>query len=54
MKIYRIENELERKIYIIASNINNAIKKFEEQSKNDEENLNIKEIKFIGLCVIGE
>ena len=54
MKIYKIKNELDYEIYIIASEINNAVKCFEERAERDEQNPNIKEIKFIGYCIIGK
>lgn len=52
MKIYRIKNEVGKQAYIIASNLNNAIKIFEE--KVNEDNFFIKEIEFISFCLIGE
>lgn len=54
MKIYRIKNIFGKQIYVIASNIDNAIKIFEEEFKKNEEDINIKEIEFISFCVIGE
>lgn len=53
MKIYRIKNDLRTQIYVIASNINNAIKKFEEIMTGDESSV-IQEIECIGFCEIGE
>lgn len=54
MKIYKITNEVGRETYIIATNIENAIKKFKERNKKEEIEFAIKEIKCIGFCVIGE
>lgn len=53
MKIYKITNDLGAQIYVIASNIDNAIKKFREIMVGDESPV-INEIQYIGLCVIGE
>ncbi len=53
MKIYRIKNDLGHQVYIISSNINNAIKKFEEIMVDDESPI-INEIEYIGFCEIGE
>ena len=53
MKIYKIKNDLGTQIYIIASNIDNAIEKFKEIMIGDESPV-INEIQYIGLCVIGE
>jgi hypothetical protein len=54
MKIYRIKNGLSAQFYIIASNINNAIKKFVDYAKENEEDADIKEIELISFCIIGE
>ena len=54
MKIYKIKNELDCEVYIIATSINNAIKFFEKYAEKDGLDLNIKEIKCIGFCVVGK
>ena len=55
MNIYKITNEFGREFYIVASNIDNAIKRYNELLKQiDDENSVIREIKNIGFCVIGE
>lgn len=54
MKIYRIKNELGHQLYIIASDVSNAIKKFEEKAKETEINFAIKEIEFVDFCIMGE
>lgn len=54
MKIYKIVDSFLNDYYIIASNIDNAIKVYKEVDKNKEENVEIKEINFISFCYIGE
>lgn len=55
MNLYLIENQLHNKKYVIATNLKNAIKKFEETFKNTDDDYEIISAMIISNdIIIGE